>query len=304
MSVTETRPSPSGAEPRYATLLAGYDASERAADGLALARLLAAATGARLVVAAVVPHEFPYAPGTAGREEAFRREAGEMLARAVPADGGIQTQVVGARSAAHGLHDLAQSVRADALIVGSSHRGPIGRLFAGSVAERLLYGAPCPVAVAPAGFHERSGPSLKVIACAFNGTDESRAALRHAVFLARAAGASLRLLSVHEPELIFGIDAVPAGYDPDEVARDTRAQLEHDLAEAASAVGPGLDVHHYVLEGSAHEALASAAENGVDLLVVGSRQYGPARRVLLGGVSAGLVRSSPTSVLVVPRPGA
>ena len=65
MSVTETSQPPPEAVPRYATLVAGYDGSERAADGLALARLLADATGAELLVAAVVPHEFPYAPGTA-----------------------------------------------------------------------------------------------------------------------------------------------------------------------------------------------------------------------------------------------
>ena len=290
-------------EPRYQTLLAGYDSSEHAADGLALAQVLAGATGAGLVVAAVVPHEFPYAPGTADREEAMGREAADMLAAAVPAADGVETRVVGARSAAQGLHDLAESMRADALIVGSSHRGAIGRVLAGSVAERLLYGAPCPVAVAPAGYAGRADRTLKVIGCGFDGSNESRHAVRHAEFLARRAGASLRLLAVHEPELIFGIDAVPAGYDPDEISRDARAFLERQLEEAAAAVKPGLEVQHYVLEGSARETLASAAENGIDLLVVGSRQYGPVRRVVLGGVSSGLVRSSPASILVVPRAG-
>ncbi len=303
MSVTETSQPPAEAVPRYATLVAGYDGSERAADGLALARLLADAAGAELLVAAVVPHEFPYAPGTADREEAMRREAAEMLSAAVGEDDRAQTRVVGARSAAQGLHELAESAQADALIVGSSHRGAIGRVLAGSVAERLLYGAPCAVAVAPAGFRERADRALKVVGCAFDGSEESAVALRHAEFVARRTGASLRLLAVHEPEMIFGIDSVPAGYDPTEVSKYARERLERKLNEAAAATRPGVDVQRYVLEGSAVDALASAAENGIDLLVVGSRQYGPVRRVLLGGVSSGLVRTCPTSILVVPRGG-
>lgn len=303
MSVVQASASPHETEPRYDTLVAGYDGSERAGDGLALAQLLADTAGAELLVAAVVPHEFPYAPGTADREEAMRQEATDMLAEAVPGGDRVRAQVVGARSAAQGLHELAESARAGALVVGSSHRGPIGRVLAGSVAERLLHGSPCPVAVAPAGFRERSDPRLKVVGCAFNGSDESRLAARHAEFLARRAGAPLRLLAVHEPELVFGIDAVPAGYDPAEISRDARERLERELEEAAASIGPGVEVQHYVLEGSAPEALASAAENGIDLLVVGSRQYGPVRRVLLGGVSSGLVRSCPTNILVVPRPG-
>ena len=301
LSVVEALPSPGETSPHYGTLIAGYDGSERAGDGLALARLLADAVGADLLVAAVVPHELPLVPGTAEREEAMRREAADMLAAAAPEGERVRTRVVGARSAAQGLHELAESEQAGGLVVGSSHRGAIGRVLAGSVAERLLHGAPCPVAVAPAGFAARSERRLKVVGCGFDGSDESRLAVRHAELLARRAGAAVRLLAVHEPELIFGIDAVPAGYDPTEISRDARERLERKLEEAAASIGSGVEVQHYVLEGSALEALTGAAESGVDLLVVGSRQYGPVRRVLLGGVSSGLVRASPTSILVVPR---
>jgi nucleotide-binding universal stress UspA family protein len=42
-------------------------------------------------------------------------------------------------------------------------------------------------------------------------------------------------------------------------------------------------------------------ERGVDLLVCGSRGYGPVRRVLLGTVSSALLRQASVPVLVVPR---
>ena len=288
--------------PRYERIVAGFDGSERAADGLTLARMLAGVTGAELLAVAVVPHEFPYTPGSPEREEAMRAQAAQMLADTIPEDERTTTDVVRARSAPQGLHDLAESVHADALVVGSSHRGPVGRVLAGSVAERVLYGAPCPVAVAPVGLRDRGSAQLRVVGCGFDGSDESWLAVRHAELFARRSGAALRLLAVHEQEVLFGMDGVPVGYDPGEISDDARMRLERKLEEAAATVAPGVEVQRYVLEGSALEALVSAAENGIDLLVVGSRQYGPVRRVLLGGVSSGLVRASPSSVLVVPRP--
>lgn len=49
------------------------------------------------------------------------------------------------------------------------------------------------------------------------------------------------------------------------------------------------------------ETLASACEDGVDLLVAGSRGYGPLARVLLGSVTTGLTGMAPCPVIVVPR---
>lgn len=290
-------------DPPYNKLIAGYDGSEPAVDGLALAELLTEVTGAELIVAAVVPHEFPYAPGTPEREEVLRSQAEGMLVDAVAESDRVHSRVVAERSAAQGLHDLAEDEEADAVVVGSSHRGPIGRVLAGSVAQRLLHGAPCPVAVAPAGYRDRPDKGLRVVACAFDGSDEAHLAVQHAEYLARCTGGFLRLLAVHEPELIFGVDQVPGGYDRVELGRLERKRLTRELEEAAASIAPGIDVQQHLLEGYAVDALAGAAGDGVDLLVVGSRGYGPVRRVLLGGVSSGLMRSSPAPVLAVPRVG-
>jgi nucleotide-binding universal stress UspA family protein len=122
------------------------------------------------------------------------------------------------------------------------------------------------------------------VACAFDCSDESRLAVQNAEYLARRAGAVLRLLAVHEPEVIFGLDQVPAAYNSEEVAASERKRLTGELEKAAAQAAPGIEVEHELLEGSAAEALAAAAADGVDLLVVGSRAYGPVRRVLLGSV--------------------
>jgi nucleotide-binding universal stress UspA family protein len=53
------------------------------------------------------------------------------------------------------LHDAAHSFGAGLLVVGSTTRGHVSQAVGGSTAERLLYGAPCPVAVVPFGWEER-----------------------------------------------------------------------------------------------------------------------------------------------------
>ena len=58
--------------------------------------------------------------------------------------------------ALEGAAHLAEIERASLVVIGSSHRGAVGRVFAGTTAERLLHGAPCPVAGA-AGHGPRRG---------------------------------------------------------------------------------------------------------------------------------------------------
>jgi nucleotide-binding universal stress UspA family protein len=79
------------------------------------------------------------------------------------------------------------------IVLGSTHRGGLGRVMPGSVAERLLNGAPCPVAVAPRGYEPRE---LRVIAVGYDGSAEATAALELATALGEAADATLRVIAV------------------------------------------------------------------------------------------------------------
>ena len=73
---------------------------------------------------------------------------------------------------------------------------------------------------------------------------------------------------------------------------------------AVAGVPPSLEPEAFLLEGDVVERLAALGPDDVDMLVCGSRGYGPIRRVLLGGVSARLVRRSQLPVMVVPRASA
>jgi nucleotide-binding universal stress UspA family protein len=130
----------------------------------------------------------------------------------------------------------------------------------------------------------------------YTGTEESKLALSLAEALARQLGSRLRLIAAFPPST--------AGWLPADVnVRDYRARVLGDLEEtlAAAALGiTGVGTECEVIEGDPAEALAEQGSN-LDLLVVGSRGYGPLRRVLLGGVSGHVIQHAPCPVIVVPR---
>ena len=84
--------------------------------------------------------------------------------------------VVADGSPGRALHNAAASHDGDLIVVGSAHRGRVGRVLAGDVTAGTLHGAPCPVLVAPRG-HSASAREARTIGVGVDGSRESRAAL-------------------------------------------------------------------------------------------------------------------------------
>jgi nucleotide-binding universal stress UspA family protein len=290
--------------PANAPVIIGVDGGPSAGDALTLGRWAARTLDAPLVVAVV--HPAPSALGS-GRVDAEwvadRHRAAEAVlddARSALGEDAdkVTYRVVASSSAAHGLHDLAEELAAEAIVVGSGWSGPKNRLFAGSTAERLLAGSVCPVAVAPAAMETPPG-EVGRIGVAYVDTPDGRAALAMAARLAARTGSPLRLYTV----VAEGDGSLPflVGRDAEHAFVDTaRETYELSLSRAAESVG-GVDADWAVRTGDVVESLAELTE--VDVLFCGSRGYGPARRVLLGGVSTRLVRRARRPVVVVPRSG-
>ena len=126
----------------------------------------------------------------------------------------VKTHAASGKPVAEALRELVEEEGADAIVLGSTHRGPVGRIYPGSVAERLLHGAPCAVAVAPRGFAARAGGEPRVLAVGFDGSPESQAALELAGELAEAAEATLRVVAVHEPFTATSAGEYPTSAQP------------------------------------------------------------------------------------------
>jgi nucleotide-binding universal stress UspA family protein len=273
-------------------IVVGFDGGEEARDALRLGSSLAKATGAELTIAAA------FGPALAGPgvdvQATGREFFHEVFVKAERELGrsDFDRRELRQVSAPRGLNQLAEHEDVDLIVVGSTQRGAVGRVVFGSVGERLLYGAPCAVAVAPRGYAGCEHIGLGIIGVAYDGGDESALALAYARDLVATLGGELRLITVL-PER--GPGTFPNPYI--ETDREAYGQAQR---LAVVEIGDSAKVEATLEEG---DPAAALARNGVDLdlLVIGSRGYGPVRRTLLGGVSAEVMRTSPCSVLVVPR---
>lgn len=285
------------------SVLVGYDGRPESRDALALAALLGRALGEPLLVACVHPppdNTIGLTGADTGAEADFRSRAERTAAEGratLPHGLDASTATVRGGSAAQGLHDLAESERPAAIVLGSSHRGALGRVLAGSVASRLLSAAPCPVAIAPRGFAGSEVTSLGLVGVGFDDSPESWNAVQRAAALGVAAGARLRLIHAVQPVI-----APPmAPEESEHLTRELRAHHELALRRAAASVSKELEAEARLVVGDAVRVLDDEGRHGLDLLVLGSRGYGPLRRVLLGSVASEVVRLAPCPVLVVPR---
>jgi nucleotide-binding universal stress UspA family protein len=276
-------------------VLVGFDGSDGGRDALELTRSLGVATGADALVVTVIPYG-PLPVDFSALESDAAAEAKPLFEEARQRLEGlrVETRGFGGGSAAGVITDLAEREGVELVVVGSPHRGAVGRALIGSVAESVLHGAPCAVAVAPRGHAEQRHGPFRLIGVAYDGTRESKAALHRALELAEATGAAIRVLTaVAPPVALPGI----VGYTPINPPEPARV-----LDEGVKAIGTAVRVEGQCLDGPPADALAQACEDGVDLLVAGSRGYGPVMRVLAGSVSTRLVNQAPCPVLVQPRP--
>jgi nucleotide-binding universal stress UspA family protein len=271
-------------------------------EAIELGHALGSATGAPLTVLAVwrwwEPVELGMIAGEASlREEAHAtlRSVGERL-RARGHDVTERLRAAGSVGAA--LHEAAEDETTGLLVLGPAHRGPTGRVLSGSTATTFLHGAPCPVAIPPRGYLPPAGwPHL--VGVAYTDGEEGRDALRGGAALAQRAGAKLRVVSVVDPRIAPELLMV-ADYGAADILDDRREAVARALAAALDALPGGLAAEGVTREG---EPAATLADPGgdVDLLVCGSRGYGPLGALLFGSVSRSLLHRASTPLLVVPR---
>ncbi len=132
------------------------DGSESADRALPLAKAIAAESQARLVV--VYSEEFTM-PGKGGGSLPVHANEAELQAKiqgqvAELSSEGLTATLESTRSmvggAAHSIAEIAEREHADLIVIGTRGHTPLAGLLLGSVTQRLLHIAPCPVLAVPA----------------------------------------------------------------------------------------------------------------------------------------------------------
>jgi nucleotide-binding universal stress UspA family protein len=276
-------------------IIVGLGDSDRSADALVLAQLLAESLGAPLVLAHNQPRE-------AVRE--LLESEDDQLMRSLSDAGFAQVQdlvsnhheprfrVARAVSPADGLRQIAEQENAQLIVIGPSEPSGLGRLRPRSVGERLLSETRLPVAIAPRGY-ARAERSLSLITSAFDGSPESRRALEWAARLTTRTAGRLRVISVHLPMAVAGLGFAAQSVDP-----VRRQDLKRELAAAIAGLsGP---VEALVRDGNPAGVLVEASREA-DLLVMGSRGRGPLPAALLGSVAHYVVRRAACPLVIHPN---
>jgi nucleotide-binding universal stress UspA family protein len=138
----------------FTTILLALDGSEASERAIPLAEDLAKQSGGRIIVGHVRELVVGRGGGQTVNANEDELEAGVRAAAARLAEGGIETTVEVASSGiggpAHALAEIAEHERADVIVAGTRGHSPVAGLLLGSVTQRLLHVAPCPVLVMPA----------------------------------------------------------------------------------------------------------------------------------------------------------
>jgi nucleotide-binding universal stress UspA family protein len=303
---------------RWTRIMVPLDGSGFAREALPAAEHLARRDGARLRLVTVHPGLPPGPGGTvpeelaradreqrASRGEALEELAGELRGRGLEVDAEVLSGPV--------VEELARRAgeAADLVVMATHGRGPLSRLWLGSVADGLVRNCPVPVLlVRPRDDGDREAPGSGGFRHALVPLDGSRLARRAvgpAARLLERPGGALTLLRVVVPVTPSGLGPadVPSGVDVS-ATEAMEEQAEERLEATARELRERLDleVRSRVVRDPhpAAAVLRAASDAEADAVALATHGRGGLRRVLLGSVADKVVRGARTPVLVV-RPG-
>jgi nucleotide-binding universal stress UspA family protein len=197
--------------------------------------------------------------------------------------------------------DRARETPADLIIMGTHGQGGFERLMLGSVAEKVLRKAACPVMTVPPRVAGASKLPFAHILCPIDFSDSSIAALQFAFSLAQESNARLTLLHVFE----WPSDEASAKrvFDRSEFQRwweaETRQQLEDLIpAEVRNWCTPETRLAF----GKPYQQILNlVASDQIGLIVMGVRGRNPIDLMLFGSTTNQVVRQAACPVLTLRR---
>jgi len=278
----------------FSKVLVGVDDGEGGRDAIALAQVLAA-QGSEVTLAQVYQGDSEPSRASSPGYEAAQHERIHKLLEKLSEEAGVEAQFRwhGSPSVGRGLHELAELTAADLLVIGSSRRGLLGRILIGDDTRAALNGAPCAVAIAPAGY-SREDVVMREVGVGYDGSPESEGALALARIVAAEHHTKLSAFQViFAPAYLYlGDLGTAAPVEADSIQREVDGARER-----IAALG-GVEPHSAYGDPVEELTLYSAS---LDLLVVGSRGYGPLGRLVYGGVAQRLARTARCPLLILTR---
>jgi nucleotide-binding universal stress UspA family protein len=283
-------------------IAAAVDSHPEGNDAAVLATAIARAVDGDLILASIEPELPLMLPGADWRR--MRRETEAMLARTCEIFApGSRCAIDSDLSDARGLKRVLSQEHRQLVVCGSSRRGDAGKASIGHTTRQLVQDGHYALAIAARGLSGHGDLAITRVGVGYDGGPEACAALAWGAAIAEGCGAHLSVRGVindHIPALgwpSLWIEPFRECWNEvmDEEVRALRTSIE------AATVGLSVPVTATVDRDVPAASLLDLAAT-TDLLVIGSRRWGPMARLLLGGTGEALVHGAQCSLLIVPRP--
>jgi len=292
---------------QIANVLCPVDFSEFSQRAVDHAAAIARWYGARLVLL----HVFQTRPNvdlpsTTMSESERQRTIADLrrMATHVPVDVPVDLRVTEAGDVHREILTQADLVSADLLVLGTHGRSGFERLMLGSVAERIVRKAACPVLIVPRHAADTAPDEpvrFRRILCPVDFSDGSERAVRYATSLAEEARAQLILLHVLEVPAEIMTAPTSAAMDLDRIRAAAVAEAGRLLPALVPNPHPNWTLKPVVREGVVYrEILAVADERRADLLVMSVQGRGAIDLAVFGSNTARVMRAVACPVLVLP----
>lgn len=295
----------------FKNVLCAIDLSDASAHTLAHAAALARWYTSQLTVLHVAPtfDAMQVRGGALGdairivqpmtREEALRELRQALDGSAIAAD--HTTLVAEAGEPVTTIVNQALSIPADLLVMGTHGRGGFDRMLLGSVTEKVLHKAPCPILTVPphAPANAETDGTFSRILCPVDFSPSALQAFGFAVDLARQSGGTV--IALHAIEWLAEDVSAHARFNVQDYRQhlidDAHSRLRALIADQPSGT---CSIEDVVETGRAHRQVLSIADTrAADLIVMGAQGRGGMGLTLFGSTTQQVVRGATCPVLTV-----
>lgn len=284
------------------TIIVGVDGRDASDDAVALARALSRLDDAEIAVISVyaaTPSVDPKirwehvkyasdADAALDRVRGYFRDAANVTYDAVPGT-----------SPAGGLQLAAADRAADLIVIGATHASRLGHAVGSDLLTKLMWEPRQPVAVAPRGYAADAPERVARIGVAYDGGQETEAALR---FAAQMAGATEEhpgqvdaiYVDAHAP----GLERRPSG-EPVAATAARHRVIDGILSQVEREMPATVTVNRVELHGRPARELIEMTHD-LDLLVTGTHGRGPIGQLLHGSVVRDVAQQAACPIVAVP----
>lgn len=215
----------------------------------------------------------------------------------------FNTSIVRNISPAAGIVEYSQENGIDLIVMGTHGRSALGHFFLGSVAEKVVRHADCPVLTVGKKDDYIDRPAHQRILSAFDFSEHSIQAARNALDISRKFGAQLVVFYALEQEVhpaFFATWKLSVEHHMDEITSNVKKALTEALGEKALK---GVEIEVRIgNDRSDREIRRYCREKDVDLIIMGTHGLSGLDRALLGSTTERVVRIAPCPVLTFHLP--